>query len=382
MRVRARVGPVLALLAAALAGGCNARPASPAAQLITLYDLVSAASSGGTVAATSTFPAGFPATKFITPVGDGTDQLNAGRGFVDSQPAWWVTTELWLDFDEVWAQPLYRATQNGVVIDSAQAEAPWVFSIGPRSLFYSPFWNEFGFELPAGVDVNTVLDTRAVIELANSNGGFRALGRRITSLAPHSVVASPQYPQGTYIDDTATWYGSANHRFVDFGEGGFDADASAVVTETPFFVFASRDENGTFQSLGLPWVGGTGALFSGTPSLVIPAAGSGSSGSGSGASGGGGSGSSTTPVTVRPSSGGLWRIYWVVPFSPIPGSDGRLTDCLPTGQCLTLDAQSAIEALGADRIFRSEILTATPLLQLGDVTFSAQAMYSMGEDEQ
>ena len=362
-----------------LAAGCGGA-VPPAAQLITLYDLIPAASSGGLVAATPTF-AGFPAAKFITPPGDGGGALNPGTGFIEGQTAAWVTTELWVDFDEVWAQPLYRATKGGVVVDPMQTDAPWVFGIGPRSLFYSPFWNVYGFEVPDGLDVNTILDTRAVIELANSRGGFKSLGRRITSLGPHSVGGAAAFPQSMAIGDTATWYGSANHRFVDFGDGGFEEDGSAVVTETPLFVFASRGADGVFQPLGFPWVGGTRPLFSGAPSLSNPiATSSGGSGSGDPGAGSGGTNGIPAGVAVRPSFGGLWRIHWVVPFNPLPVGDGRITDCLPTGPCLTLDGQAAIEALGADRIFPSAILTATPLLQVGNQTFTVGGSYAMGGD--
>jgi hypothetical protein len=352
-----------------LAAGCGARALPPRAQLITLFDLVPAADGGASVALTTSLPGGFPGTKFITPGGGVDDQLNAGHGFVDGQPAAWVTTELWLNFDEVWAQPLYRATRGGVIVADGQEDAPWVFGIGPGSLFYSPFWNVYGFELPDGVDVSTVLDTRAVVELGNRSGGFKALGRRITSLAPGNVVGSTQYPEADYYDDIAAWDGLAHRRFIDFGAGGFDTDTSDVVRETPFFIFANPGDAGTFQPLGFPGVGGTRALFSGAPALSDPAA---------PATGADGTTPAAPPVTARPSFGGLWRVYWVAPFNASMAADGRVVDCLPSGACVTLDSQTAIEALGADRIFRSEIATATPLLQLGDEAFTNDEAYLAG----
>jgi len=365
-RHRSRPAALAGLVTAGLVAGC-AQSVPPAAQLITLYDLIPAAASGGVVASTPTF-AGFPAAKWITPADDGSAALTPFQGFIDGQTAVWATTELWVDFEEVWAQPLYRATKGGVLLAPPPIEPPWVFSIGPRSQFYSPFWNVYGFEVPDDVDVNTILDTRAVIELANSRGGFTSLGRRISSLAPHSVAGAPAFPAATYIDDLATWYGSANHRFVDFGDGGFAEDEAAVVTETPLFVFASRDAGGVFRPLGYPWVGGTRPLFSGTPSLSNPIAGS--------------SDSLPAAVAVRPSFGGLWRIHWVVPFTPIPGADGRITDCVPSGPCLTLDGQTGVESLGPDRVFASEILMAAPLLQLGNEPFTANGGYLMGPGQE
>lgn len=337
----------LAVAIAGLGWGCGARTTGPRAQLFTLYDLDQAARTGAAVAMTPSLPAGFPASKFITG-GDTDDELNDGHGFIDGQPAVWVTTELWLNFDEVWAQPLYRATRGGVVVDGA----PWVFGLGPATLFYSPFWDTYGFEVPDDVDVSTILDTRAVVELGNRGGGFKPLGPRITSLGPDRLIGSAQVAGTPYYDDLAAWDGSANHRYFDFGEGGFTTGYGDVVRETPFFVFASRGDGAAFQPLGFPGVGGTRPLFAGAPTLSAPSA-------------------DGTSVTARPSFGGLWRIYWVTPFNPTMAADGRVTDCLPSGACVTLDSQTAIESLGADRIFESELSTAMPILQLGDETFLA-----------
>ncbi|HEY4183984.1 MAG TPA: hypothetical protein VGP07_02905 [Polyangia bacterium] len=339
-------------LAIAIAGfgwGCGARTTGPRAQLFTLYDLDSAANAGRAVAMTPSLPTGFPGTKFITPGVDVDDQLAAGHGFVDGQPAVWVTTELWLNFDEVWAQPLYRATRGGVVIDGA----PWLFGLGPRTSFYSPFWNTYGFEVPDGVDPSTILDTRAAVELGNRGGGFRSLGPRMTSEGPHRLIGSPDVAGTPYYDDLAAWDGSAGHRYFDFGPGGFTTGYGDVVGETPFFIFGSRGDGEAFQPLGFPGVAGTRALFAGAPALSAPATGDGA----------------PAAVTGRPSFGGLWRVYWVAPFNPTMAADGRVTDCLPSGACVTLDSQTAIEGLGADRIFKSELSTATPILQLGDQTF-------------
>lgn len=342
----------------AAGGACALPPSEPRARLFTLFDLVAAAEAGTSVAQTDSLPAGFMGAKFVTPGGaEDDDRLNPGQGYVDGQPATWVTTELWANFDEVWVQPLYRATKGGVVIEDPQSRAPWVFGVGPQSLFYSPFWEVYGFEVPDGTDVGSILDTRAVIEMGNRNGGFKSLGRRITSLAPGNVLGPAQ---GVPYDDTAAWDGAGSHRFIDFGDGGFDFDEANVVRETPFFIFARRGDGHGFQPLGFPGVGGTRPLFSAAPTLSAGAASVSAV-------------SATAPV--RPSFGGLWRIYWVETFNATMAADGRVNDCWPSDVCVTLDSQSAIEALGADRIFASEILTATPLLQLGSATFSKGGTY-------
>jgi hypothetical protein len=353
-----------AALAAALGlwaagASCGGRTRDPRAQLVTLFDLAPAAARDQFVAAGRSLPAGFEATRFVTPGHDGGDaELTAGMGFVDGLPATWVTTEIWLNFDEVWVQPLYRAMRNGVILDDPQIDEPWIFGIGPHSLFYSPFWEVYGFELPDGMDVTTVVDTRGVIEIANRVGGLRSLGRRITSLAPDNVSAGPAVQDAGYCDRTAAWDGLTRRRCIDFGAGGFDFDASDVVRETPFFVFAQREPTGAFRSRGFAGVAGTRPLFSEPPSLT-----------------GSPPGSSVVQPSLdeRPSFGGLWRLYLVEPFSPTAAADGRVTDCLPSGVCLTLDSQATVEALGLDRIHRTEILAAMPLVQVGAVAVTDEA---------
>jgi hypothetical protein len=173
-------------------------------------------------------------------------------------------------------------------------------------------------------------------------------------LAPGNVVNSPDAPDSEYHADDGAWNGTGNHRYIDFGPGQFVYDENTdVVQETPFFIFVNRSAGGAFQSAGFPGVGGTHPLFSSPPSLT-----------------GAGGAAGASSVTVEPSFGGLWRIYLVETFSATAQADGRVMDCLPSGGCLTLDGQSAIEALGAERIHRTEILTATPLLTLGDRQFS------------
>jgi hypothetical protein len=350
----------IAMVAAGV--GCGAVSTEPRAQLITLFDLVPAADSGGTVAAGTSLPAGFPATKFVAPgaASGQPDWLRTGHGFIDGQPATWVTTELWLNFNQVWAQPLYRAMKGGQLLDDPNVAAPWVFAVGPDSSLYSPFWEVYGFEVPDDVDVSTVLDVRSVLDLANRTGGLTSFGARFTSLAPDDVVNSPDAADTAYYADDGAWDGAGNHRYIDFGPDQFTYnEKNDVVRETPFFIFVNRGAGGAFQSAGFLGVGGTHALFSSAPSLT--------------GAGGAAGGSSASSVIIEPSFGGLWRIYLVETFNPTAQADGRVLDCLPSGGCLTLDGQSAIEALGAERIHRTEILTATPLLTLGDRQFSNSA---------
>ncbi|MES1208268.1 MAG: hypothetical protein ABUS79_20220 [Pseudomonadota bacterium] len=366
---------VLVLAAGAL--GCGEKENSRRARLWTLFDLARIAETQTAVAVGAAgFPDGIPLDYFLspgpdTPAGAPGKQLTVSTGFVDGQVMYYVTTELWSGFDRVWVQPLYRAlTPDGKVDDPEQAE-PWVFGVGPQSLFYSPFWEVYGFHAPDGVDVRTLLDTRAVLQAANATGGLRKLDRRITTLAPTTVVPHPDWMENNYFDDTAAWDGAGGGRYLDFGTGRFDVDTDGVVREFPIFMFARRDDDGELRPVtGWPTVGGTRSLFSGAP---VPNAG----GSGAGGAGGASPAPSPNPSAAdfgEPRFGGLWRMYTVeVSARAVLTPEGRvLADSRCTEQgvpCVVLDSQRAVETLGPERIRRSELLATCPMLALGSALF-------------
>ena len=114
-------------------------------------------------------------------------------------------------------------------------------------------------------------------------------------------------------------------------------------------------------------MGGTRPLFSGAPPL-----------GGFGAGGAGGAAPADSipfdPVEIELTFGGLWRLYTVdLPSDAGLDADGRVllhAVCGPTADaCVPLDSQGAIEALGADRIHRTELLATCPLFQLGETVF-------------
>ena len=177
--MRRRTALALAF-AAACAPGCDARQTAGRPRVWTLFDLVPIAARDGKVAAGGGLGDGLPATSFLTArpdSGDGTPatyELAVSQGFLDGLPMSYVTTELWANLDQIWAQPLYRAIDaQGEILEDATVREPWVFGVGPDSLFYSPFWQVFGFQVPTGIDVTSLLDTRAVLEAANQTGGLR-----------------------------------------------------------------------------------------------------------------------------------------------------------------------------------------------------------------
>lgn len=369
--------PRLTLLIAAGALGCGGQgsPAPGRARLLTLLDLAEIfdADPEATIAAGPQLPDGLPVSYFLTRGTDpftgertDTDELAVSSGFIDGKVAKFSTTELWVNFEQVWTQPLYTAVgDDGKLPNTAGVREPWVFGVGPYSRFYSPFWQVYGFQVPEGVDVETLVDTRAVIEAANRTGGFRQLQRRIVAAAPEVVFPNFQWTEQTYYDDVAAWDGAGHQRYIDFGTGRFDYDEAGVVQDLPLFVFMK----GGALMAEWPHIGGTRALFSATPPFT---------GTDGGMPGGGGAvAPPPDPVTIEPSFGGLWRLH-TVELPPDAGLlDGRVVLHLPCGTdvynaCVILDSQGAVESTGPDRIHRTELLVTCPLMQLGDTVFPLQ----------
>jgi hypothetical protein len=343
---------VLAFTAGAL--GCSGRETSGRARLWTLIDVAAALD-----ADPSATIAGVSASYLLKPSADhpGSYELAGSHGFIEGRPATYMTTEVWENVDEIWVQPLYRAINaDGTVLDDPDVREPWIFGVGPNSLFYSPFWQVYGFQLPDGVNVVDVLDQRAVLDAAKKTGGLRKMERRITPAAPSSVLPPGAWTENIYFDNTAAWDGTGDRRYIDFGPGRFDFDETGVLREVPIFAFRKRNADGDMVPFGTTNVGGTRPLFSGAPSISNAA-----------------DAGAPTP-DLNPNFGGLWRMYTVdVPDGVGLAEDGRVVtnpSCLDgSGPCNVLDSQSAVESLGVPRIHRTNVLLTCPLVQLGDVTF-------------
>src|SRR5262245_7320597 len=70
----------------------------------TLFEMQRALQEQRNVAMGPTFPAGLPASDFLV-AGNGFDTLKVVPAFSEGQPAAYVTTELWINYDDVWLQP-------------------------------------------------------------------------------------------------------------------------------------------------------------------------------------------------------------------------------------------------------------------------------------
>jgi hypothetical protein len=389
----------LAALLAAMAG-CDLPAAQPRPRLWTLFDLeplYTQLGPSGAIADGYGVPGGLPLSSILA--SDPTSpQLAIGNTFTLGYRDAYVTTEVWAGFPQVWAQPLYIAVvtwaADGTVTYPAGATKPtFIFSVGPHSAFYSPYWRGIYFEVPPDTAADAFTSARQVLDAQlpmHEGPGW------VAPLVPGPITVIPDPIDGARISQPKTvqgWLDGQPISALNFGTGTFQWDATFVVAETPLFVMMMRDTSGDPVPLGIPSVGGEGPLFSGAPAQI---AGPG-----------------------QPRYGSYWRLFtalapqsarvFVPPQSPlhdvvaakgVPVADDRYgadvlaapladiadfvgkialnPDCFATlnqldpqsgaGACVWLDSQGALEAnIGSAGIDRTDLLVTCPFVNYQDM---------------
>jgi hypothetical protein len=181
------------------------------------------------------------------------------------------TAEIWKGFDEVWVQPAYVAATrdadgNLQTVTDAKDQA-WrpIFSVGPDSAFYSPFWRTFFFVVPTAESAEKYKSARDVIDsglpLVEGPGHTMSIVPRDVPLSlpatregAYQQVGGPQATSEGYLDGEEV-------SFLDFGKDNFAWNDDLVVEETPLFVLVYRAGDGSLQPLNVPTVAGTGPLY-------------------------------------------------------------------------------------------------------------------------
>lgn len=222
-----------------------------------------------------------PLGMVLTDTGGGKYQLALGPTMLGDYEGAYVTTEVWQGFDEVWVQPLYvlisGRSPDGTPIrfPADDPRARPIFTVGPDSAFYSPYWQTFYVQVPAGSapdayrSARAILDDKALVaapgparlaSLVRRKGVIEGIFNdrdRYPSLPAPENVGPVKLGGVGYLDGEEIEY-------IDLGEGGFQWDRALVVEETPLFLPMWRDAEGTLRSLEVPTIGGTGPLFSET----------------------------------------------------------------------------------------------------------------------
>jgi hypothetical protein len=255
------------LLAVGLAGCEEPRPASP--RLWTLFDVQDRYAGGAqptdAIAANAGLPGGVPLGTLLE--GDGTT-LFVQASFAEGYATAYVTTEVWSHFDRVWAQPMYvpiRGWTGGEPTRVVDAYGAWhpIFSVGPGSLFYSPFWQIIYVLVPDSIQDGDLTSVRQVWD-----GGYplQPSAGWVAALSPGDVRLdmTPPMPSGGALPGQG-WLHGAPISFIKFPAAPFWFDEDLVVEEIPIFHFVFVKEDGSLVAPAIPSVLGTGPLYSNRP---------------------------------------------------------------------------------------------------------------------
>jgi len=252
------------VLAVGLAACDEPRPASP--QLWTLFDVQALYARGAQPTRAIATDAGLPGG---VPLGS---ILEVDRTTLAVQPAWaegyaaaYVTTEVWTNFDQVWAQPMYvpiRGWAGADAIEVVDANGAWhpIFSVGPDSLFYSPFWQIIYVLVPDSINDGDLTSVGQVLD-----GGYAlypSIGW-VAALSPGDVTLGmmPPMPSGGALPGQG-WLDGAPISFIKFPAAPFWFDDQLVVEEIPIFHFVFAKADGSLIEPAIPSVLGTGPLYS------------------------------------------------------------------------------------------------------------------------
>jgi hypothetical protein len=276
---------LLAGAAVVAAAGCDlpAKPRRP--ELLTVADLeamVTASGPDATFAEGRGVPGGLRVADFITKDTDGTYHLALRDTWTETYRSAYETAEIWTGFREVWAQPVYVAItgfdgmgQPMLLPDPDTKKAGWspIFSVGPDSAFYSPFWQTIYFKVPDTTDPDAFKSTRQVLDSGAPLIPGPAHTMSIVPAAPmlvppqagddadQKVGGPPKVVQG-YLD-------GGDVSYLDFGKSNFIWDDHLVIAETPLFMLVYRDDAG-LHKLNVPTVAGTGPLYANHNANVDP----------------------------------------------------------------------------------------------------------------
>jgi hypothetical protein len=382
--------PVVTSLAALLlaSASCDDADVAPAQRLWTMADLQQSSHQG----TACTNPDDLPCNYFVAPNDAGNDVLQFKLAFSQGLPMGYITTDFWANYDRIWLQPMYflitawneNAPAMNRLKDSADNLVGPIFSVGPQSGFYSPYWQVFYVEVPPGTPPAKYTAARQLFDdhLIMHTGANRFASIRPSSVSlPTAADITKSWPNiGAYLPGGAAslarvvassqqltgWLDGVAVMYVDFGPDNFDVDANQVILDVPLFLFKQRGADGNLHfTPGASNVGGVAPLFSGVSGRVS--------------------------ASNRPQFGALWRLH-VVTLPPAAkvflqsdedlavvngGSKALLDDkvfrvaldgsCFTSpnagDKCLWLDSQAAIEDnLGDKAITRTSLLPACPFV--------------------
>lgn len=265
-------GALVALVA------CDAPAPRPRPVVMTVADLEVAATTrpNEPLFPDSGVPGGLPLADYIVKKGDAYE-LTLRETWTHGYRSGYITTELWSGFDEVWIQPMYvpvtgfTAAGPTIVKDAANKWHP-IFSVGPDSAFYSPYWQVVYFQVPVGTSSDAYKSGRDVLDAKLPL--FPARGKAI-ALVPGPVVLPAAVPSSADVPASDRKIGTPKQgkgyldgeevSTVEYDAETFTWNDERVVDEIPLFVLLWRRTDGTLERLNVPTVAGTGPLYENRP---------------------------------------------------------------------------------------------------------------------
>jgi hypothetical protein len=281
---------------------CDTPAARPPARLWTMDDYVALSRGAGEGNPEAQLPAVMPLGMVLTDDGADRFRLTLGPTMLEDYTAAYVTTEVWQGFDKVWVQPLYvlisgwSADGTPIRFSASDPLSRPIFTVGPESAFYSPYWRTFYVQIAANAPPEKYRSSR---DITNDKSLVPTSGpARLASLIrTKGVIKGPvgdrdRYPTlplpekvGPVKLGGVGYVDGVEIEYIDLGEGGFQWDRELVVEETPLFVPVMRDDAGGLRPMEVPTVAGTGPLWSGQSARIVQG---------------------------RPRYGSYWRLYLAV----------------------------------------------------------------------
>src|ERR1700690_340626 len=204
-----------------MVGACSQEAAPPDPKLWTMFDVEALYAGGASathpLAPDDGLPGGIPLGQILDRAGHG---LVISPTLTESYQSAYVTTEVWSNFDRVWMHPMYVPVvgwQDETPQPLLDGDGHWqpIFSVGPRSGFYSSFWQTVYVDVPPATLAGTLTSARQILDAGYP---LHPLEGRVISLGPADVtgLAAPTSLDGGPKAGSG-WLDGAATPYLDFG---------------------------------------------------------------------------------------------------------------------------------------------------------------------
>jgi len=271
------------LLPLLLLGACEQTAPAPS-QGLTLFDFADATDAERPVLPpVEGFANGLPYNDFVSSHGP---VVTVSPAITEGGWSPYVSTNLWLDMPEVWIQPMYvlvtgynAQTRDWTRLKDERVTDPmgnhpnagWIFTVGPKSRFHSPFWRIYFAQVPAGTKAGDYTSSQQILRdrlpLTPGPGRLAPLvpsGTSVGGLPPGPAIAEFQPPKVRQLD----YLDGEQVASLDFGNERFEWNEDGEVIEQPLFVLVTCASSNHCDKTGAPSIGGTGPLFARRPAIA------------------------------------------------------------------------------------------------------------------